>query len=57
MEHVELFLREHTVLLILFIIVVSFVAYVVVKRLARLALFLLVSAVVAYLILHWVGRI
>ncbi|HZV13642.1 MAG TPA: hypothetical protein VFA55_10550 [Candidatus Kapabacteria bacterium] len=57
MNRIISFISSNPILLGVAIILISIVAYAVVKRLAKFVLFLLVLAAVAYFILKWLGKI
>jgi hypothetical protein len=57
MDTIAHFLSNNPIALVGVIILLSFVGYAIVKRLAKLALFLLVAGVIAYFLLRWLGRV
>lgn len=57
MKHVIDFIAGYPILLGVAILVIALIAFALLKRLAKLALFLVTLGVVAYVILHWLGKL
>ncbi len=50
------FIAGNPILLGVVIFVLALMVYALIKKLAKLALFLITLALVAYAVLHWLGR-
>ncbi len=57
MKHVIGLIAGNPVLLGVAIFLIAIVVFALLKRLAKLALFLVTLALVAYVVLHWLGRL
>lgn len=57
MKHVISFIAGNPILLGAVILVIALMVFALIKKLAKLALFLVTLALVAYVVLHWLGRL